>query len=314
MILSKIRVIRRSACFNIFKAMQMQIVFGHIANLLGTSRGLYRIVKCLAYIFPHMKSYRARLIDSSILVLDLREAMCFPIFLHGCIPHEISEVKILKHLTRPGDLFIDVGANVGFYTALARKWVGLSGSVFAFEPNLKCIDLLKLSFSNDQNVVIVPKALGNRSGVGKLYVPEKADMATLGIARHKPKNIFEVEVIRLDDFIRDNSLPIPSVVKIDVEGMELSVIQGMGDLLNNTLQPPVIAFEYSKIFLREYNTSLSELIDYVQKRSGNAYQFFRVDYSGKLRANDIHVPTAQNDLIAVPNWRKREVESILLNE
>ena len=289
-----------------------QRFFQALVKLIGTHRGLRHIVHFASILVPGMRRYNATLMDGSQLVLDLREGMCCPILFHGFIPHEDAETKILKQLTRPGDIFVDVGANVGFYTAIARKWVGDSGMVIAFEPNFYCIELMKLSFSSDANVVVVPKALGSEKRTAKLYVPSLGNLATVHIARFKPKYIFDVEVIRLDDYLRENSLPMPSIIKIDVEGNELSVIQGMEYLITGP-DKPIMAFECIEEFHEEYNASLSEIINFIQSKSNNSYLFYRVDYDGKLREKDIHITSAQNDIIAIPKKRKKEIEGNLLN-
>ena len=141
-------------------AKPLQRLFRASARLLGTSRGLYRVLKLLATVFPGLRRYGASLVDGSELLLDGRESMSFQIFLQGCIPHERSETEVLKHLTKPGDVFVDVGANVGFYTALARTWVGTEGKVIACEPNPACLALLRQSFASAPNVIMVPCAVG----------------------------------------------------------------------------------------------------------------------------------------------------------
>jgi FkbM family methyltransferase len=238
--------------------------------------------------------------------------MCFPYFLHGCIPHETSESEILKRLTREGDLFIDAGANMGFYTALARRWVGSSGMVISFEPNPACVDLMRRSFASDSNVMIVPCALGKEIGTGDLRVPRQGDLATLDYPARNADTILKVNIVTLDSFLAERRLPTPCVVKVDCEGMECAVMQGMESLLKTT-RPPAIAFEYIDELARRFGVNLSEIMDYIQETSSGAYEFFRVDYGGKLRSRDLFRPTAQNDLVAVPSWRRRLVEDLLLN-
>lgn len=293
-------------------AKPLQRAFRRWAALVGSPRGLFRIAKCLAAVSPSLKSYRAALVDGSELCLDLREPMCFPCFLHGCIPHETSETEILRCLTKEGDLFVDVGANVGFYTALARQWVGSSGMVVSFEPNAECVGLLRRSFASDANVIIVPCALGREIATGQLYVPRQGDLGTLGFPPSKPYRMFKVDIVTLDGFLAERGLPTPCVVKVDCEGMEYSVMQGMEAVLKTT-RPPVIAFEYIDKHAGQFGADLGGITRYVQEKSGGAYEFFRIDYGGKLRSWDLLRPTAQNDLVAVPSWRRHLLDGLLLN-
>lgn len=281
------------------------------AVFAGTPRGLFRVVRIAAKLHPRLRRYKATLIDGSEICLDLRESMCFPILMHGCIPHERSEVEILERLTREGDIFVDVGANVGFYTALARRWVGSSGRVVAFEPNPSCVTLLRQSFRTDSNVVIVPGALGKEKGSAQLCVPFYGDRAALGKPASKDCRVHKVDVETLDDFLRQSRLPSPSVVKIDCEGMEYFVLQGMERMLKAPY-PPVIVFEYIDSLASEFGTCLWEIIEFIREKSGAAYQFFRIDQGGKLRERDLDVATAQNDLVAVPNWRRDSLNGLVI--
>jgi FkbM family methyltransferase len=240
--------------------------------------------------------------DGSHIYLDLREAMCFPYFLHGYIPHERSEMTVLGSLAREGDFFVDVGANAGFYSALARRWVGSSGMVLAFEPNPKCLALLGESFSGDPKVTIVPSALGRAKGTGRLRVPVHGDRATLGAIQSTLCSEVQVSITTLDDYLREHALPCPSLVKIDCEGMEFVVLQGMANVLRAE-RPPIIAFEYIEEFAAQFGASLNMINDYIQTTSGGAYRLFRFDHGGRLRADRLEEATAQNDLIAVPAWR-----------
>jgi FkbM family methyltransferase len=257
-----------------------------------------------------LRDYGATLIDGSQIYLDLREPMCFSYFLHGCIPHERSEVKVLACLAREGDFFVDVGANVGFYTALARRWVGTSGMVLAFEPNPKCLALLAKSFGGDRKVTIVPSALGSAQGTGRLHVPFQGDRATLAAIQTARCSEVEVAVTSLDDYLQQHALPCPSLVKIDCEGMEFPVLQGMVNVLRAE-RPPIIAFEYIAEDALRFGATLDVITEYIHTTSRGVYQFFRFDPGARLRADRLQEATAQNDLIAVPAWRRSALADLV---
>lgn len=279
----------------------LQRFFRLIAKTLNTSRGLYRVLKLAACLTPRLRHYRIRLIDGSELVVDLRESMCFPLFMHGCIPHERSELEILRRLTRRGDVFVDIGANVGLYTRLAESWVGPEGHVLAFEPNPLCVDLMRLSFIGKANVTIVQAALSSNNGNSDLFIPNAADQASLLSYHSRSQRRVRVCVLTLDNFLREWQGPPPSIIKIDVEGLELSVLQGMQELLSSN-RPPIIAFEYLPGLANETGVVLSAIVSYLQQRSANAYCVFRIDRDAQLRSENIEIATVQNDLIAIPAW------------
>jgi FkbM family methyltransferase len=184
--------------------------------------------------------------------------------------------------------------------------------VVSFEPNPACVGLMRRSFVSDANVMIIPCALGKEIGVGELRVPRQGDLATLDYPACNANRILKVDIVTLDGFLAVRRLPTPCVVKVDCEGMEYSVMQGMEAVLKTT-RPPVIAFEYIDKLAGHFGANLGEIMRYVQETSSGAYEFFRIDYDGKLRSRDLLRPTAQNDLVAVPSWRRRLLEGLLLN-
>jgi len=160
-----------------------------------------------------------------------------------------AEGRLLASLTRPGSIAIDVGANVGQYSAvLARALQGL-GLVLAFEPNPLAYEAL---VKGCRNKLVLPLscALSNRSGIGTLSVPLSPTgemQIQLGSIEESPRKMghqrFSVALERLDTFLPVLNLGV-SVVKIDVEGFELEVLKGAEKLLSEQRPPIVIEIEH----------------------------------------------------------------------
>jgi FkbM family methyltransferase len=137
---------------------------------------------------------------------------------------------------QPGDVVFDIGANVGLYTVLLSKTVGKSGRVFAFEPEPETCahlqDNLKLNAA--ENVKWFRKALGERTGRASLFTGGIIGGGSL--VHHQGDGQVEqtVDVVQGDELVMTEHLPIPRAVKIDVEGYEHSVIEG----LRHTLADP----------------------------------------------------------------------------
>ena len=150
-----------------------------------------------------------------------------------------GEQRVLERLVtslKPGEVVFDVGANVGLYTVLLAKVVGDGGQVIAFEPSSQTyahlLDNLKLNSLT--NVRCFRKALGERNGQAMLYSNEAIGGASLV---HTPEGKGPGEVVDIvegDQLVLAENLPIPRAVKIDVEGYEYAVIQG----LRRTLSQP----------------------------------------------------------------------------
>jgi FkbM family methyltransferase len=125
----------------------------------------------------------------------------------------------------------DIGANVGFFTEKFSKAVGPKGKVFAFDPSPQCIDVLKSKFNNYDNVLIEPVGLSNSDGQVAFSLSSEAD-PTGGIGvRTGHDHVINVNVITGDTFLKKNPHSMPNYLKIDVEGFELDVLQGMSQLL-----------------------------------------------------------------------------------
>ncbi|HCB34625.1 MAG TPA: hypothetical protein DEP69_05645 [Acidimicrobiaceae bacterium] len=135
----------------------------------------------------------------------------------------------IAHLLRPGDTFVDIGANVGWHALNAALAVGESGAVYAFEPSRDNCGLLLASIAENgfANVELRAMALGDRRGVLALYsgaggsngTTQRYDAAELGLAR---RHI--VAASTLDAELAD--VEQVDVVKIDVEGSEAAVLAG----------------------------------------------------------------------------------------
>lgn len=156
-------------------------------------------------------------------------------------------VATARKLARPGTLVVDVGANVGFFSATLARHADVT--LIAFEPDLQnCLDLAQ-TVSNaglDSRIRSYRLALSDKTGAGLLYISDLAPTDHKLINSRSSRTI-EIETMRLDDFfVRHPDLsrkPI-SLIKIDVQGAELQVLQGMLQTLAKNDYPPIL-IEYS---------------------------------------------------------------------
>ena len=143
-----------------------------------------------------------------------------------------GEQRVLERLVsflRPGDVVFDVGSNVGLYAVLLAKVVGERGLVIAFEPSSQAyahlLDNIKLNGLT--NVRCFRKALGQRSAQAKLYSGDVIGGASLVDIPGQNRCGEVVDVVEGDQWVADENLPLPRAVKIDVEGFEYAVIEGL---------------------------------------------------------------------------------------
>jgi FkbM family methyltransferase len=144
----------------------------------------------------------------------------------------------LVQLLRPGAVFYDVGANVGFFTLLGARLVGAEGSVYAFEPvpQLAATIRRNVGLNGFENVVVVPKAASSGQGRGRLVpTPDPTGTQVAFDAAG------EIELVGIDELVQSGEIQPPTVMKIDVEGAELSVLRGARQTLQN--YDPVVVCE-----------------------------------------------------------------------
>lgn len=149
----------------------------------------------------------------------------------------------IKELLQPGMTFYDVGANVGFFSAIAAYLSG--GVVVCFEPLTENVQYIKhnSALNHLNNLVIRPEALGCMDGNAIFNVSAVntwGKLATLGNPAQKVGEI-NVPLRRLDTVIRECNLPQPELIKIDVEGAEVDVLVGAIETLMSSR--PILLIE-----------------------------------------------------------------------
>lgn len=205
-------------------------------------RGWAPVLAASARCVPALQQYRAKLTDGNEIYLDLREYMCHGYFFYGGLPHERGTVKLLQRVLREGGVFIDVGANIGYFTKLASALVGTTGRVVAVEPMPAAQRLLQLNSATLHNVTIFTVALSDKNGTTTFYVRKKGDMSSLS---HDPcARPVQIRVSTLDELLPDQSRI--DLIKIDVEGSELEVLRGGRKTLSQ--YRPIVYFELLTCF------------------------------------------------------------------
>jgi FkbM family methyltransferase len=142
--------------------------------------------------------------------------------------YESSFSRQLMSACRPGDVVWDVGANVGHYSLNFSKWVGHSGKVFAFEPGQGNLTELRSACSGTQNVKICEFGLSDKPERRRfLQGSDNSTWRVLLPNEPVPDGAVEVDLRTGDDVIQGGQADSPHVIKIDVEGHELSVLKGL---------------------------------------------------------------------------------------
>lgn len=145
---------------------------------------------------------------------------------------EQSVQEAMKRHLGHGGVFYDIGANVGFFALLAAHMSGIGdGRVYAFEPTRDNAEEIRvnLALNGLGNVDVIEKAVSSAAGTGRLQVVDDQSWSKLLETGAHPftEEVVDIELVAVDDLVSSGEILPPTVVKIDVEGAELAVLEGM---------------------------------------------------------------------------------------
>lgn len=182
--------------------------------------------------------------------------------------NELAVQEVMARYLRPGGVFYDIGANIGFFTVIASYRAGPSGRVHAFEPVPENARVIRLNVGlNDfTNVCLHELAVSSASGPGELFVSNYSGGSTLSKADMPPDFIgtAEVRLASIDDLLAAKEIRPPDLVKIDVEGAELAVLKGMSRTIRD--HRPIILFEIDAAGAREHDRKKGECDAFLLER------------------------------------------------
>lgn len=186
---------------------------------------------------------------------------------------EAGTRQLIQRLVRPGETFIDVGANVGMHTLAAASAMNGRGRILAFEPHPVTHALLRKSLLLNGFATFAEThqaAASNRTGHMPLHLgPTSGHHSLYPLEGEKPTAAtVEVPLVRLDDMIEGNS-PV-DLIKIDVEGAELEVLEGATATIGRNPDVALIA-EFGISHLRRTGTSTRDWLEAFEK-FGLAFQ------------------------------------------
>jgi FkbM family methyltransferase len=188
-------------------------------------------------------------------------------------------IDIMSRKLKKGNVFLDIGANVGYISAIGAGLVGKSGQVHSFEPIPECASYLEKmkELNPEYNIFVNSCACGDKKGFSNIDVSASDirlnTMVPNFLGKNNIKENISIPVCRLDDYIRENSLRNITFIKIDTEGFELKVLKGLQKYFENTRsadRPPI----YCEIVPTVYpllRLSLESLSNYMERYSYYAF-------------------------------------------
>ena len=224
---------------------------------------------------------------------------------------ESGEARFAERLLAPGMTFVDVGAHGGFYSILARRRVGPSGDVIAFEPSERERRRLELNLrlNRFRDVRVVPSAVGEAEGETDFFVVHGIETGFSGRRRPDIGGRIEatsVPLTTLDSALTKLGVQVVDLLKIDVEGGELAVFIGAASLLERRPRPVVLC-ELSDARSSMWGYSGRAAYDHIVELD---YRWFAVEVSGLL-VPSTPSETYHANLVAVPSERMQTLAELV---
>jgi FkbM family methyltransferase len=232
---------------------------------------------------------------------------------------DVPALMLIEYLATvtPGAVGIDIGANVGNHTVVMAKFCD---RVVSFEPRLIIEDWLRKNVeqNNLRNCTLVAAGLSDKAGVAPMYLDGAAEGGTTTFVREladTSRGSVDAPLYVGDDFFAEQKLDRLDIVKLDVEGMEASVVVGLAKTIA----------KFQPIFLMEWNNDVTRKAFTVQRlfetvfagydimgiRGMDAREIYPKNLMGWIRRKLARI-TKASGFVAVPFERTQNYETLVL--
>ncbi|MGB0562858.1 MAG: FkbM family methyltransferase [Spirulinaceae cyanobacterium] len=187
---------------------------------------------------------------------------------------EWQDLCFLATLLKPGDCFIDVGANIGLWTLVAAAAVQAQGRVYAFEPNPQTFG--KLQNNLDRNgvtgwVQAFPQAIADQPQTLNFICESEHNLSRLA-ARDEPGKTLAIAAVNLDHLYNQQpALPTVTGIKLDTEGSELAALQGAQQIL--AASAPWLIVEFNTTLLPSQTLANWEVYQFLTAQGYHAFRY-----------------------------------------
>ncbi|MEU6441326.1 FkbM family methyltransferase [Streptomyces sp. NPDC047046] len=194
--------------------------------------------------------------------VDTRDLIQRYIYMFGM--WEPNLTKWLSSRLKPGDVFVDVGANIGYFSALGARLVGPRGSVIAVEASPAFAELLRanLRLNRADHVRVVQQAVSDREETLTLVLASSANMGANSIVPYDgpTEARYEVPALPLSSLLTLDEVQRARVIKVDVEGAEGKAVRGLAPLLGKLRPDAEVTVEVTPSRMSELGDSATELL------------------------------------------------------
>ena len=192
------------------------------------------------------RKYLVRNVHNYKMYLDANDmGLCRALLLFGT--REVDHKILLEEITKPGMTVLDIGANIGYYALMELDLIGSSGKLIAVEPSPKNIEIFKknIELNNVGDIRIIEGAISDKAEKKDFYLAEQGNLNTFHATGTGLKHLTG-EVVEVDSYtvpqvmVNEGSL---DLIRMDVEGHEVEVLNGMLESVRSGALRPTIIFE-----------------------------------------------------------------------
>ena len=278
-------------CFSKMKKKIHAIYKKSYKIFIGTNIGRYGIVRKLARFLSYNLKPDWVEIEGEKMYLDKVDALSLSI--NGI--HEKIITNLIKKEIHSGDVVLDIGAHIGYYTLQFANLVGSTGKVYAFEPEPKNFELLKknVQINKHDNVVLIQKIVSDKDGIVEFFISKFDSIGNKLFKSNEAGSSIKIESTTLDEYFKDLKKKI-DFIKMDIQGGEGKAILGMKNLLKENKNLKIIQ-EWWPDALKQNNTNPEDHLKFLQHIG---YKIYEID--GTIK-KDILPITIEQLLEKYPN-------------
>ncbi|MCG6152918.1 FkbM family methyltransferase [Leptospira bandrabouensis] len=171
---------------------------------------------------------------------------------------ERKEIAYFRKIIKEGDVIIDGGANIGFYTDLFSELVGENGIVVSIEPDLINFNLLCVRYGNRKNIIPINAALSDKTGVMNLYLSSDLNVDHRVYKTDENRDFVSVKAYSLDDLLDEIQIKKVRLIKTDFQGYDPVAIRGMLKTIKNNSAHLVLFSEFWPSGMRQVGVNPDE--------------------------------------------------------
>jgi FkbM family methyltransferase len=244
------------------------------------------------------KAYKKKLPENFYMLLTPSEHIQQQLFWYGYYEKELGDM--IKMCLKPGDVFLDIGANIGYFTLLAANSEPTS-KVISFEPVKGLFQKLEenISINSFKNITAFNIAVGEINEETELFIsgPNNSGMSSFRQPENYSGKKEIVKVVTIDSWFKTARLSKIDLIKLDVEGSELAALKGTQETLQNF--KPLIIAEVNPETLASFSLTPGDIYGYLNKLNFDGFTISEKE--GLKRVNPNSTSETKNVLFIHPD-------------